>query len=283
VINNVLIVGCGTMGKGFTVLAASNNVKCTLFVRNDSIIEKVSQEIFATLKKQFKRNEYKIKLEKAIDNISFASDYANAFKDNDFDMVFEAVTETVSDKVTVIGECNKYIHQNMIWATNTSSLSITEIASFYPFPEKLIGLHFFNPISHMELVEVIPSMSTAPDTIRTCKSLIDRVSKNAVDVEDSPGFVVNRLLIPMINEAVHLLEIKVASASEIDKAMKLGAHHPLGPLALADLIGNDVCLGIMESLLKSTGDPKYRPALLLQKMVYSNRLGRKTKLGFFNY
>jgi len=282
-INDVLIIGSGTMGKGFAVQVAAHNLKCTLYVRNFSAIEAVSNDIKLTLKKLFKRNTFKIDLVQAIENISFTSSYEESLNNNKFQMVFEAVTEELSEKISVIEKCSEFLNDELIWATNTSSLSITEISSFYEYPQKVIGLHFFNPVTHMELVELIPSMTTSIETIELCKDFVGRVSKVVVEVEDNPGFVVNRLLIPMINEAVHLLETKTASAEEIDKAMKLGAHHPLGPLALADLIGIDVCLGIMESLQKGTGDSKYRPAFLMQKMVHAKTLGRKTKLGFFKY
>lgn len=282
-INNVLVIGSGTMGKGFAVEAAINNVKTVLYIRNPNTIEVVANEIKKTLKRIHRKNTLTIGLETAIENIEFTSSYEEAFRNNAFDMVFESVTEDLSEKITVIKQISNFVSNNIIWSTNTSSLSITEISSFYPYPENVIGLHFFNPVSHMDLVELIPSMSSSLKTIETCKEFVKRVSKIAVEVEDNPGFVVNRLLIPMINEAIHLLETKIASAEEIDRAMKLGAHHPLGPLALADLIGIDVCLGIMESLQKATGDSKYRPAFLMQKMVNANKLGRKTKLGFFKY
>jgi 3-hydroxybutyryl-CoA dehydrogenase len=171
----------------------------------------------------------------------------------------------------------------MIIASNTSSLSITAFSSLFPIPKNVVGLHFFNPAPVMELVEIVVGHVSCDLVINQLKEFTSKLGKSPVVVNEAPGFVVNRMLIPMINEAVSILAEGVASAEDIDRAMKFGAHHPMGPLALADLIGNDVNLSIMETLYKETGDPKYRAHPLLRKMVRANHLGRKTKKGFFEY
>ena len=178
---------------------------------------------------------------------------------------------------------NTVLAKNTILATNTSSLSITELSCFFENPSNVIGLHFFNPAPIMQLTEVISGLLTSQETIDWTMAFAANLGKSPVLVNEAPGFIVNRMLIPMINEAIGILAEGVACAEEIDRAMCLGANHPIGPLALADLIGNDVNLSIMETLYSETGDPKYRAHPLLRKMVRANRLGRKTKHGFFMY
>ncbi len=186
-------------------------------------------------------------------------------------------------KKEIFSELDKICDEKTILATNTSSLSITEIAIATKRPDKVIGMHFFNPAPVMKLVEIIKGLSTSEETFNTVKGLTQSLKKEGVAVEEAPGFVVNRILVPMINEAVGILADGIASAEDIDNAMKLGANHPIGPLALGDLIGLDVCLFIMEILNNEYGDPKYRPHPLLRKMVRGNKLGRKTGEGFFVY
>jgi len=199
------------------------------------------------------------------------------------DLIIEAVSEDMSVKHTIFREIAVHADANSIIASNTSSLSITELASLTKVPANIIGLHFFNPAPVMKLIEVIVGLATAPETIIWAVDFAKALEKDPVLVNEAPGFIVNRMLIPMINEAIGILAEGVASAEEIDKAMKLGANHPIGPLALADLIGNDVNLSIMETLHNETGDSKYRAHPLLRKMVRANKLGRKTGSGFYNY
>lgn len=186
-------------------------------------------------------------------------------------------------KKIIFQELDKVCKKEAILATNTSSLSITAIATATTRPDKIVGMHFFNPVPVMKLVEVISGITTSNETKEIVLDIAKKVGKTPVVVEEAPGFVVNRILIPMINEAIGILAEGVATAEDIDNAMKLGANHPIGPLALADLIGNDVNLAIMEVLQEETGDPKYRAHPLLRKMVRGNLLGRKSGKGFYNY
>ena len=201
----------------------------------------------------------------------------------DADLVVEAAIENLDIKKSIFAELDKICKPETILATNTSSISITAIAAATKRPDKFIGMHFFNPATVMKLVEVIRGAHTSDETYKAVADLSVEIGKEPVEVNEAPGFVVNKILIPMINEAADLLYTGVASAEGIDTAMKLGANHPMGPLALGDLIGLDVCLAIMDVLYNETHDPKYRASLLLRKMVRAGTLGRKTGKGFFDY
>ncbi|MGE5683302.1 MAG: 3-hydroxyacyl-CoA dehydrogenase NAD-binding domain-containing protein, partial [Bacillota bacterium] len=200
----------------------------------------------------------------------------------DCDLVVEAVYENKEAKANLFIKLNELLNQNCIFATNTSSISITELAAFSR-PEKFIGMHFMNPVPVMKLVEVIRGYSTSDDTYNTIRDLSTKIGKTPVEVFDYPGFVSNRILMPMINEAIYALMEGVASKEDIDSVMKLGMNHPMGPLTLADFIGLDVCLAIMEVLYTGFNDSKYRPCPLLKKMVAARKLGKKTGEGFYKY
>ncbi len=199
------------------------------------------------------------------------------------DMVIEAINEDMELKKKVFKELDEACKEETILASNTSALSITEISMATNRPEKVIGVHFFNPVPVMKLVELIRGITTSEDTFTRVNKIIKDIGKNPIEVKEAPGFVVNRLLIPMINEAAFILNEGVASVEDIDAAMVMGANHPIGPLSLADLIGLDVCLAIMETLYKEMGDPKYRPCPLLRKKVRASQLGRKTGEVFYIY
>jgi 3-hydroxybutyryl-CoA dehydrogenase len=205
----------------------------------------------------------------------------DAVKDADF--VVEAATEDLCLKKEIFGKLDELARPDVILGTNTSSIPITEIAACTGRPDKVIGMHFMNPVPMMKLVEVIKGLSTSDETFNITKELSERMGKSPVLVNDFPGFVANRILIPMINEAVYCLMEGVADAEAIDTVMKLGMNHPMGPLALADLIGLDVCLSILEVMHGGLGDPKYRPCPLLRKMVQAGHLGRKSGMGFYDY
>ncbi len=277
----VCIVGNGTMGVGIAQTFAQAGHSVIVKGRSEASLAKAIGGIEKSLSKLVEKG----KLEEAakndiLANIATTTEFE---KCADVELFIEAVAEDMQTKKDTFAEISKHCTADAIFATNTSSLSITEIASNTDRPEKVIGMHFFNPVPMMKLVEVIKGKKTSEELCNMIFELSKAIGKVPVIVDEAPGFVVNRVLIPMINEAVGILADGVASAEDIDEAMKLGANHPMGPLALGDLIGLDVCLAIMEVLYSEFGDSKYRPHPLLRKMVRANQLGRKTKAGFYNY
>ena len=277
----ICVVGTGTMGGGIAQTFAQAGYSVIFKGRSEASLNKAIASITKSLSKQVEKGKMEeAKKEEILSNITAATEYADC---SDADIFIEAIAEDMETKKNTFAEIEKIAKEDAIMATNTSSLSITEVASTTTRPERVIGMHFFNPVPAMKLVEVIKGQMTDQDIFNKVFELSNAVGKVPVEIEEAPGFVVNRILIPMINEAVGILADGVAKKEDIDEAMKLGANHPMGPLALADLIGLDVCLAIMEVLYSEFADSKYRPHPLLRKMVRANLLGRKTKAGFYNY
>lgn len=277
----ICVIGSGTMGNGIVQTFATKGHKVVIKGHRQESLDKAIASLDKGLSKLVEKG--KITSEDkdiTMSNISTTLSYEDI---KDADLVIEAIVEDIKVKEAVFKELDEICEAKTILATNTSSLSITEIASFTKRPEKVIGMHFFNPVPVMKLTEIITGQKTSVETFDTVFKIASDIGKVPVRVEESPGFVVNRILVPMINEAVGILSENVASKEDIDESMKLGANHPIGPLALADLIGLDVCLAIMEVLYNEFSDSKYRPHPLLKKMVRANNLGRKTGKGFYEY
>ena len=277
----IYVIGTGTMGAGVVQAFAQAGMPVVMKSRTQASLDKA----VAKINKGLARLVEKGKMEQAamdavMANISTTTDY-NTFADAD--LVIEAASEDMTMKKEVFGMLDTICKPECIFATNTSSLSITEIAAATQRPAQFIGMHFFNPAPVMKLVEVIRGQKTSDEVCARIIDLSNQMGKVPVEVNEAPGFVVNRILIPMINEACGILGDGVAKAEDIDNAMKLGANHPMGPLALGDLIGLDVCLAIMEVLHREYGDDKYRPHPLLRKMVRAGLLGRKSGEGFYKY
>lgn len=277
----ICVIGTGTMGNGVAQVFAQAGLDVLLKGRSEASLVKAHKAIEKNLSRMVEKGKMEAAAKEEIcGHIHDTLLYEDC---KEADLVIEAISEDMEIKKEIFRQLDQLCKPEAILATNTSSLSITEIAAVTNRPGQVIGMHFFNPVPAMKLVEVIRGQLTSDEVHDQVFACARQVGKVPVSVNEAPGFVVNRILIPMINEAIGILADGVARKEEIDEAMKLGANHPMGPLALADLIGLDVCLAIMEVLYKEFGDSKYRPHPLLRKMVRANLLGRKTNIGFFDY
>ncbi|MHA6259105.1 3-hydroxyacyl-CoA dehydrogenase NAD-binding domain-containing protein [Sporosarcina sp. CAU 1771] len=277
----IAVVGAGIMGNGIAQVAAEAGYQVCLFDKSVDGLERGVKRIEKTLARNVEKGKNdeaaSNEIRKRIRTSSLITDLQDA------DVVIEAIIEQIEPKKELFAELNKICKPETIFVTNTSGLSITEMASASNRAERVVGIHFFNPVPVMPLVEIIRGMQTSDRTFEIAHQLAEQFNKVAITVKESPLFIVNRILIPMINEAIFVLTEELASAEDIDKAMLLGASHPIGPLALADLVGLDTLLHVTETLYYETNDSKYRPAPLLKKYVRAGLLGRKTGEGFFKY
>jgi 3-hydroxybutyryl-CoA dehydrogenase len=280
-IKNISVIGGGTMGNGIAHLFALKKFKVNLVEISEQLYSKaifsIDQNLDRQIKKELITENEKKDILKRINKVILIENTPY-----DTDLVIEATYENKEAKIDIFSKLHKIVKPESIFASNTSSISITELSSIYR-PDKFIGMHFMNPVPVMKLIEIIRGYSTSDETFQSIKELSLKLDKVPVEVSDYPGFISNRILIPMINESIFAFMEGVSSKEDIDTVMKLGMNHPMGPLQLADFIGLDVCLAIMEVLYNGFNDSKYRPCPLLRKMVAANKLGRKTGEGFYKY
>ncbi len=279
---NATIIGAGTMGNGIAHVLALSGIKVCLIDLDSKILDQSKKLIVRNLERQEEKGTITgDQIEVASKNLTFSLDLERSV--NDSDIIIEAIVEKESAKINLFRQLDMLSNQNTILASNTSSISITQLGAVTKRPEKVVGMHFMNPVPIMKLVEVIKGLRTNDETVGKIKDLCENINKVPVLVNDFPGFVSNRILMPMINEAIFTVYERVAGISQIDAVMTLGMSHPMGPLKLADFIGLDVCLDILNVLHGGFGDPKYAPCPLLIKMVNAGFLGVKSGSGFYNW
>ena len=280
-ITKVGIIGAGTMGNGIAQICAVAGLDVVMVDIADAALQKGVATVSGSLDRLLKKEKISAAdKDAAMGRIQTSTDYA-AFKG--VQIVIEAATENYELKLKILKQVDAVVAPEVILASNTSSISITQLAAATSRAERFIGMHFFNPVPLMSLVELIRGLQTSDATHAEVKALAEKLGKTPITVKNAPGFVVNRILVPMINEAFFVLADGLATPEDIDAGMKLGCNHPIGPLALADMVGLDVCLAVMEVYLKDYGDSKYRPCPLLKEMVAAGRLGRKTGQGVYTY
>jgi 3-hydroxybutyryl-CoA dehydrogenase len=279
-VQHIFVVGAGTMGNGIAQVAATSGYDVTCLDVMPAALEKARTTIGKSTAKLFEKGALTQEQKDRADKINYVSDMSTM---READFVIEAVTENPELKFKIFKDVDAAARQDVILASNTSSISITKIAAATKRPDKVIGMHFMNPVPLMKLVEVIKGLATSDETLQTTLNLCKGMGKEPVEANDSPGFISNRILCPMINEAIFALQENIGTPEAIDTVMRLGMDHPMGPLTLADLIGLDVVLFVMEILQRDLGEDKYRPAPLLRKMVDAGYLGRKSGRGFYRY
>ncbi|MBO9130110.1 3-hydroxybutyryl-CoA dehydrogenase [Bacillus sp. 165] len=280
-VQNIMVIGAGQMGSGIAQVCAMAGYKVVLQDLKQEQVDKGISVITKNLSRQVEKGRMtEEEKQETLHNITSALDIQSA---KDADLIIEAAVERMDIKKQIFAQLDQIAPEHAILATNTSSLPITEIAAATNRPEKVIGMHFMNPVPVMKLVEIIRGLATADEVYEAIENITKEIGKTPVEVNDFPGFVSNRILLPMINEAIYALYEGVATKEAIDEVMKLGMNHPMGPLTLADFIGLDTCLYIMETLHEGFGDDKYRPCPLLRKYVKAGWLGKKTGRGFYEY
>ncbi|MEY4283520.1 MAG: hypothetical protein RL111_195 [Pseudomonadota bacterium] len=280
-IQRVGVIGAGTMGNGIAQACAVKGISVVMVDIQQAAVDKGLATIASSLDRLIKKEAMTdVDKAKALSHVHGSTNYQDLSK---VDLVIEAATENHALKIKILQQLDGLVPPTTLIASNTSSISITQLAAVVSQPGRFIGMHFFNPVPVMALVEIIRGLQTSDEAHAAVQDLAQRLGKSPITVRNAPGFVVNRILVPMINEAFFVLAEGLASPEDIDTGMRLGCNHPIGPLALADMIGLDVCLAVMEVYLDQFGDSKYRPCPLLKEMVAAGRLGRKTKQGVYNY